>query len=102
MPLPQATPRLLPILMAAALAFPLTACAASTPSARAPIDLPSLPSSMTRCDRPVALPVAALGRGDVERLWIRDRAALVRCGASLSALVAYYEDLSARLRWGAR
>lgn len=57
---------------------------------------------MTRCDRPVALPVAALGRGDVERLWIRDRAALVKCGASLAALVAYYEDLSARLGEGSR
>ena len=57
---------------------------------------------MTRCDRPVALPAAALGRGDVERLWIRDRAALVKCGASLAALVAYYEDLSKRLGAGAR
>lgn len=59
--------------------------------------LPALPSTVTRCDRPVALPDAALSRADVERLWARDRAALSRCGLSLEAVVRFYEDLGRRL-----
>lgn len=53
---------------------------------------------MSACDSPMQLPNAALSRGDVERLWARDRAALVRCGANLEALVAYYENLAQRLK----
>ena len=36
-------------------------------------------------------------RSNVERLWARDRVALVRCGANLDAVVNHYEGLSARL-----
>ena len=48
------------------------------------------------------LPNAPLSRGDVERLWARDRIALARCGANLDALVSYYEDLAQRLDGAAR
>ena len=91
------TRRLLPILMAALCASLLTACAASTPSARAGIALGPLPADLTHCTTPVDLPGAALSRADVERLWARDRVALTRCGANLEALVTYYEDLARRL-----
>lgn len=83
--------------MAAMLASTLSACAASTPSASVGLHLVPLPSTLTSCERPAVLPAAALSRADVERLWARDRAALVRCGLSLGAVVAYYEDLSRRL-----
>jgi len=67
------------------------------PSARAGLRLPALPDSLSGCDDPLRLPNAPLSRGDVERLWARDRAALARCGANLDALVSYYEDLARRL-----
>lgn len=79
------------------LASMLAGCAASTPSGSVGIHLPSLPAKLTQCPRPAVLPEAGLSRADVERIWARDRAALVRCGASLDGLVAYYEDLSRRL-----
>lgn len=72
-------------------------CAASTPSARAPIQLPSLPARVSSCDRPVVLPAQGLSRGEVEQLWARDRAALVKCGYSVETIVAFYADLQQRL-----
>jgi hypothetical protein len=45
----------------------------------------------------VTLPNAALSQADVERLWARDRAALVKCGVSHDGLVRHYQDLSRRL-----
>lgn len=83
--------------MLAAAVSALTACAASRPSAEAAIYLPALPANLTRCDRPVALPSGPLTQADVEQLWGRDRAALVKCGLSLDGLVAYYQGLSANL-----
>ena len=83
--------------MALSSASILTACAASTPSARAPIDLPALPARLVQCERPVLMPEAALTRAQVEQLWARDRAALVKCGYNLAAVVGYYEDLAQRL-----
>lgn len=79
------------------LASTLMGCAASTPSARAPINLPALPVAVARCDRPVVLPSEGLTRAEVEQLWARDRAALVKCGYSRDALVSFYEDLRQRL-----
>lgn len=68
------------------------------PSAEASIHLPPIPAKITRgCVGPVALPTGAMSRGDVERLWARDRAALVKCGLSLDAIVAFYEGLNSRL-----
>lgn len=75
----------------------LTACAASTPSDRAGVDLPALSANLTHCDRPTSLPQGGLSRAEVEQLWARDRAALVKCGLTLDALVAFYEDLGQRL-----
>lgn len=75
----------------------LIACAGSTPSIRATVSLPALPSAITRCDRAVLMLEVALSKAEVERLWARDRAALVKCGMNLKAVVAFYEDLSNRL-----
>jgi hypothetical protein len=75
----------------------LAACGTLAPSNNAPIELPIIPASLTRCARPVALPMAALSVGDVERYWARDRVALVKCGANLAALDRFYDQLRARL-----
>lgn len=79
------------------LASTLMGCAASTPSARSSIDLPAVPTRVTTCARPVVLPSQGLSRAEVERLWARDRAALVKCGYSLDVLVGFYGDLRRRL-----
>jgi hypothetical protein len=52
---------------------------------------------MTSCPAPVFMPDTGLTRGQVEQLWARDRAALVKCGVSLGALVTFYADLDRRL-----
>jgi len=94
MPWPPPMPRLLPTLLALSSALLLTGCAASTPSASARLSLPSLPASVTSCARPSTLPAKSMSRADVERYWARDRAALVRCGAAVDGLVAYYDQLA--------
>lgn len=43
------------------------------------------------------MPEVALNQAQVEGLWARDRAALVKCDVRLGDLVAFYEDLSRRL-----
>ena len=43
------------------------------------------------------MPVAPLSQAQVEQLWARDRAALVKCGLSLEAIVAFYQELDTRL-----
>ncbi len=83
--------------MAIALVSMSAGCASSGPSASAPIALPVIPAALTHCDRPVALPMAALSRADVLRYWARDRVALSRCDANLAAVDAYYQDLAAKL-----
>jgi hypothetical protein len=45
----------------------------------------------------VPLPAAPLTQREVETLWAADRAALVRCGLSLHALVTFYQALAATL-----
>ena len=47
------------------------------------------------------MPEVELSQAQVEQLWERDRAALVKCGLRLGDLVAFYENLSRRLN-GAR
>lgn len=85
--------------MVLASASGLTACAVSPPSANAPILLPALPQTVAgRCAPPVALPDHALTQAEVETLWSRDRAALVKCGWSKGALLDFYADLAARFR----
>lgn len=45
----------------------------------------------------MTLPTTALSQADVERYWARDRVALVKCGANLSATDHFYTDLRTRL-----
>lgn len=61
--------------------------------------LPHLPGAFaTSCARPVTLPAGrVLTQAEVETLWARDRAALVKCGWSLAGLVDFYGDLRGRL-----
>jgi hypothetical protein len=88
--------------MALLSALALTACSASTRSGdSAPILLPPIPRAIS-CERPLLLPDAALTRAQVEQLWARDRANLVKCGASLDTLITYYEGLAASLRAAAK
>lgn len=76
----------------------LQACAVSPPSSSVGVDLPALPSRLvtTSC-APTTLPDRALTRAEVEKLWARDRAKLVKCGYSLGGLIAFYTDLQVRL-----
>ena len=69
----------------------MTACAGSikldNPGIKAQAD-----SKLTqKCDLPSKLPNRALTQFDVERLWAKDRAALVRCGITKEALVKFYK-----------
>lgn len=43
------------------------------------------------------MPEVELNQAQVEQLWSRDRAALVKCGVRLGDLVTFYEDMSRRL-----
>ena len=98
MPRRHTSVRRLLIPMVLASAWALTACAASRPSAEAPVALPQLPGRLAGdCARPVELPARALTQAEVETLWARDRAALVSCGIGKSTLVAFYTDLRQRL-----
>lgn len=63
--------------------------------------LPPIPREIT-CQRPLLLPETAMTRAQVEQLWMRDRANLVKCGQSLETLLNFYEGLSADLRHAAR
>ena len=92
--------RLPALLGAMVLALMLGACGTLAPSISAPIELPVIPTSLTRCERPSALPTAALSVADVERYWARDRVALVKCGANIAALDRFYDGLRAHLVGG--
>jgi hypothetical protein len=67
-----------------ALLLALTACAASTKSGSSA--KPEL-SVTQKCARPVLLPDRELTQADVEKLWVKDRKALVQCGVTKQALV---------------
>lgn len=76
----------------------LTACAGSTPSTRATIDLPPLPARLVSVScTPTTLPEKALTKAEVEKLWARDRARLEKCGYTVGGLIAFYQDLKLRL-----
>lgn len=65
--------------------------------------MPPIPRTVaTGCERPLLLPDGNLTRAQVEQLWARDRANLVKCGQSLETLLDFYEGLSADLRQAAR
>lgn len=75
----------------------LTACAASTPSAKAPITLPPLPGELAVVNRPVPIPVPRpnekLTQYQVEHYWSTDRGNLKSCFATHGAVTTFYNDL---------
>jgi hypothetical protein len=76
----------------------LLAGCATSPTTRAPIDLPALPDRFIQMSCvPGDLPDRALTQAEVEKLWARDRARLAKCGYSLGGLIAFYTDLRVRL-----
>lgn len=80
------------------LALTLTACGASAPSIDVSIGLPPLPNSLLSVScSPTTLPAGPLTKAQVEKLWARDRARLVKCGYTVGGLIAFYIDLSKRL-----
>ena len=70
----------------------LTACGASTPSAKARIDLKPLPAGLT-CADPVLLPERELPKHENEELWGLDRVNLKKCGRNNRILIKNYEEL---------
>jgi hypothetical protein len=63
----------------------------------APTPKPQLAQADSRltkdCEPPVTIPKG----GNVGKLWIQDRIALVECGLGKKALVGFYKDRDARL-----
>ncbi|GAA4525471.1 hypothetical protein GCM10023174_10110 [Chelativorans composti] len=85
--------RLTRILAPTVSAFLLTACAASGPSANAPINLPELPAEVRTCKGPTELPAGFMSQAKVERNWASDRANLVICRNNLNTVVGYYDEM---------
>ena len=54
------------------------------------------------CLGPVRLPKGELKQGDVERLWISDRKALIDCGRRLRGLKEFYAERDAAIRGDAK
>jgi len=79
----------------------LTACSASTPSAKAPIVLPALPIEVGACESGVVIPTpkpgTKLSQLEVERLWMKDRRSLRSCRLMHGATLQFYENLRANL-----
>jgi hypothetical protein len=50
----------------------------------------------------VRLPKGELKQGDVERLWISDRKALIDCGRRLRGLKEFYAERDAAIRGDAK
>lgn len=79
------------------MASTLTACAVSTPSASVGVHLPALPAALISVScQPSTLPEKPLTKAEVEKLWARDRARLVKCGYTVGGLISFYQDLSRR------
>lgn len=58
----------------------------------APILKPAPAKLTSVCDEPVVLPDRALKRLEAETLWRKDREALVSCGMTKGAVIAYYVE----------
>mgnify|MGYP006983104280 CR=1 FL=1 len=87
------------LMLALLCASALTACSSSGRSGRA--DLPALDARLAApCARPVPLAEGPLTADQVAKGWVRDRAALARCGDEKAAIVAGYRDLRAQLGGG--
>lgn len=77
----------------------LAACAVSQPSSSVGINLPTLPAKLiTVSCAPTTLPAGPMTKAQVEKLWARDRARLVKCGYTVGGLIQFYDDLARRLR----
>ena len=82
--------------MLTALPFLLMACAASIRSSNEPPVLEPAPAALTvDCVSPVRLSDRELTQAEVEEYWLRDRQALIECGMTKEALLAYYLDRDA-------
>lgn len=80
------------------LPFLLMGCAASIRSSNEPPVLSPAPSGLTAsCASPVRLPDRELSQSEVEEYWLRDRQALIECGMTKEALLAYYRDRDSRI-----
>jgi hypothetical protein len=78
--------------MTAAVALLALQACASIPSGRVAIDLADPPPRIAaRCANPVQLPDGDLTAIQVEALWAKDRAALVRCGLTKQQLHQFYD-----------
>lgn len=53
---------------------------------------------MADCLGPVRLPKGELTQRTVERLWIKDRKALIECGRRLRGLKEFYAERDAAIR----
>lgn len=85
--------------MLTGLLFLLQACAASIQSSTEPPRLAEAPSELTgACATPVRLPERELSQAEVEEFWLRDRQALIDCGLTKEALLAFYQNRDALLR----
>lgn len=72
------------------LALVLLASCASTPLAVKPTLTPPSTVMLRACDYPAELPLEGLTVAGVEDYWLRDRAALLDCGAAKAAVQDYY------------
>ena len=70
-------------------AFLLTACGGSTRLDKAGIRVQPDSKLTEKCSLPSKLPERNLTQVDVERLWSKDRAALIRCGVTKEALIKF-------------
>lgn len=70
-----------------ALLLAATGCAASTKSARPRLQPEAYVTAP--CKKPIQLPDRELTQADVEKLWVRDREALLACGMTKEALVKW-------------
>lgn len=86
----------------------VAACGASMPSAKAPINLPTLPLELTckadgeHCEPPcpeaALIPDRDISQAEAETLWRKDRAALRTCRNTQNATVIFYQTLQEKLR----
>ena len=95
--------KLVRILTPIALLLALTACGASTRSARIVQPVPptiAVPDSaiMKECARPASLGKGSLTQERAEELWITDRSALLECYRRHLALRNYITDRDSSLR----
>lgn len=84
------------------------ACSVSTPSAKAPINLPELPKELycdpekdetcaPVCPYATEIPDRDINQSEAEKLWRQDRVSLKTCRDKLTSTVKYYQVLRSNL-----